>query len=313
MYEKAIYWLLRQRDDDMSVDAWEAFTAWLEADARHGEIYDALVEADGALEDLPSALQDHSQEAQDAPPVAANDNPLTRFIPWVMATAAAVALAIFVWPQGTGTVTTTTIVTGPGEVRTVALTDDITMTVNGWSVIERVDGAPDVTIQDGEVSFAVNGTGSSPLRVRVDDLVLTDIGTEFNVVWNDDRFRVAVAEGIVAINPDGDATEVKAGEAVERAAKGAPLVRREIDPDTVALWREGRLEFDDTPMKDAVDRLYRSAGVQMLPGMGFVNARITGSIAIDGEDEAVAKRFAALVGGETTRREDREGFIWTIE
>lgn len=307
MYDKAIYWLLRQRDGDMSADAWEAFTSWLEADVRHVEIFDELVDADATLGGL-----DHAEAATHAPaPVAANDNPIKRFLPWVMATAAAAVLAIFVWPQGQprGLAGVTTIATASGEIRTVAVTDTITMTLNGASAVELTDGAPDVRIQSGEVAFSINSPTPSALRVAVDTLVLTDIGTEFNVVLSDESVRVAVADGIVAVNPDDDNIEVPAGEAIEKPRGGDTLIRTEIDPEIVASWREGRLEFDNTPITRALAQVERSSGVSVVAAPRFEEARLTGSVAIDARPEVVAERFADLIGGRTRR----EGERWVIE
>ena len=312
MYDTAIHWLLRQRDGDMDAADWEAFTSWLEADERHSAIFDRLAQADLSLEELRDRL------VSEGPPEPAllqpvNDNVVGRFVPWVMASAAAMVLAIFVWPQGPAA--TSTLATGPGEAREVALGDAITMTLNGGTTVQLVDGSPEVTLEEGEVSFAVVSETPSPLRVTVDNLVLTDIGTEFNVVRTRDYIRVAVAEGIVAINPEADAIEVKAGEAAERRTDDGELTLSRIDPETVASWREGRLEFDDTPIDRALAQVLRSTGVRIepQPDAGVDGARLTGSVAIKGEAGVIATRFAALVGGKTTRFEDADGVYWTLD
>lgn len=317
MYEKATYWLLRQRDGDMSADGWEAFTTWLEEDARHSEIYDALVVADEALGDgrgvapeiAPGTTPEHEL------PAAANDNPLTRFVPWVMAAAAAVVLAVFVWPQGSigpsGDITQ--IATAPGEIRTVAVSDTITMTLNGASAVELAQGAPNVTVSRGEVAFAINSPTPSALRVSVDDLVLTDIGTEFNVTLSDDRVRVAVSDGIVGVNPDEENLKVFMGQAVEKKRRTDTLIRTDIDPETVASWRDGRLEFDDTPIARALAQLERSTGVFITAAPRFADARLTGSVAIEAEPQEIARRFAAIVGGTARPLEDAETPRWVIE
>jgi len=313
MHDKATYWLLRQRRGDMSVDAWEAFADWLEADPRHVDVYDALVDADEALDDLGSVSGENT--ASDMSPAAdlpapANDNPLTRFIPWIMATAAAAVLAIFVFPLGgPGGSGVTAIATAPGEIRTVAISDTITMTLNGSSAVEMQNGAPNVRVERGEVAFAINSPTPSALRVAADSLVLTDIGTEFSVILNDDSVRVAVADGIVAVNPEDENIEVPAGEAVEKPIGSETLIRTEIDPEIVASWREGRLEFDDTPIAGALAQVERSSGVTITTAARFAKARLTGSVVIDAAPGVIARRFADVVGG-TARR---DGEVWTID
>ncbi|MEO0589597.1 MAG: FecR domain-containing protein [Pseudomonadota bacterium] len=307
----AIHWLLQQRDGGMDASGWEEFTQWLEADERHAQVYDELTETDSQLDEwLPQLLETLLSKAgaSDASvPEAANDNPITRFIPWVAASAAAVVLAMFAWPQGAAQ--TTLVETSPGEVRTLALGDGIAMTMNGSSVVEVTQGAPRVTIERGEVAFAITSEGPSPLRVAVDGLVLTDIGTEFNVVLTDTDLRVAVAEGIIAVNPDQENIEVPVGEAVEKERGSDTLVRKSVDPELVASWREGRLEFDDTPIERALAQLERSAGVIITLAPRLAGERLTGSVALDAEPEVIAQRFAAFVGG-TAKRNDES---WVIE
>ena len=304
MYETATHWLLKQRDGDMTADDWDTFTSWLEEDASHAQVFDTLAEADGALDamlpELEAALSDQPEVL-----VAANDNPLARVVPWLVASAAAMVLAIFVWPQGPAG--TTTIATAPGEVRSLALSDAITMTVNGGTRVEVTEGEPEVRLERGEVVFAVASEQPSPLRVAVDDLILTDIGTEFSVTLSEETVRVAVAEGIVAVNPEQENVEIPAGEAVEKRIGSATLERSEIDPAIVASWRDGRLEFDDTPINRALAQLERSTGVNVSVADRFAAARLTGSIAIDGEPEQIARRFADIVGG--TAEAGGEGWI----
>ena len=307
----AIHWLLQQRDDGMDASSWEAFTEWLEADERHAQVYDALTQIDAQLDEwLPqlrdgSLVQDHASDT----PVseAANDNPITRFIPWVAASAAAAVLAMFAWPQGA--TQTTLVETAPGEVRTLALGDGIAMTMNGASLVEVTQGAPRVTIERGEVAFAITSQGPSPLRVAVDGLVLTDIGTEFNVVLTDTDLRVAVAQGIIAVNPDQENITVPAGEAVEKERGSDTLVRTSVDPDLVASWREGRLEFDDTPIERALAQLERSAGVTITLAPRLAGERLTGSVALDADADLIVQRFAEFVGGSAKRN----GETWLIE
>ena len=307
----AIHWLLQQRDGRMDASAWEEFTQWLEADERHAQFYDELTQIDAELDEWLPQLREISVSqagASDAPAQeAANDNPITRFIPFALASAAAVVLAVFAWPQGAAD--TTLFETAPGEVRTLALGNGIAMTMNGSSVVEVTQGAPRVTIERGEVAFAITSEGPSPLRVAVDGLVLTDIGTEFNVVLSDTELRVAVAEGIIAVNPDQENIEVPAGEAIEKERGSDTLVRTSVDPDLVASWREGRLEFDDTPIERALAQLERSAGVTITLAPRYAGERLTGSVALDAEPKVIAQRFAAFVGGTAKRN----GETWVIE
>jgi len=307
MQDEAIQWLLRQRADEMDADQWEQFTLWLEADPRHAEAFDAAVDADKSLDGLPDIdIQPHSPASEI--PAAANDNPLSRFVPWAMASAAAVLLAVFTFAPS-GDPTLSVIATAPGERQVIALTDEITMTLNGSSEVTVEQGRPNVSIARGEVAFAIDADDPSALRVEVGGLTLTDYGTVFNVLANDELVSVAVAEGIVAINPDLEDIQINAGEIAEQRIGEATLTRRPIAAETVATWRVGRLEFDDTPIADALAQVERSTGVTIAIDNRFADARLTGSIIIPEDEAEVVAALAAFLGGSVRQ----SGELWLIE
>ncbi len=304
MEDEAVQWLLLQRAGDMSADQWDEFTHWLEADPRHADMFDILVQADEPLD----ALDADSAVAAPASTQAANDNWIGRIVPWAMATAAALVLAIFVFnpmsePQYTR------LATAPGERQTIALSDAITMTLNGSSSVSLEEGTVNVEVLDGEVAFAINSEEPSPLRVKVADLVLTDYGTVFNVTLDNERLRVAVAEGIVAINPDSEVIAINAGEMAEQEIGSDVLTTSEIAPETVATWRVGRLEFDDTPAPEAVAQMARSTGAEIVLSQRLINARLTGSIMIPEDDEEAVTDLASFIGGNVRQ----DGDLWYIE
>jgi len=308
MQDEAIHWLLRQRNDDMSVEQWDAFTHWLEADPRHSEVYDALLAADDPLGALAEPGLASTTAGVSGTPVAANDNPLKRLVPWAMASAAALILAVFVFTP-TNTSEYVTIATAPGERQVVTLSDEISMALNGSSRAVIEEGTTNVEVLSGEVAFAINSDEPSPLRVTVDDLVLTDYGTVFNVVLDETRLSVAVAEGIVAVNPDDEAIQIEAGERAEKARGGSELTLSEIAPDTVATWRVGRLEFDDTLATDAVTQLERSTGASIRLSDRFATARLTGSILIPDDEGDAVRALAVFIGGSVRQ----DGSDWVIE
>ncbi|MEL7188625.1 MAG: FecR domain-containing protein [Pseudomonadota bacterium] len=309
MHDQATQWMLRQRAGDMPVAEWEEFTRWLEADPQHAEVYDGLVLADADLDPILDDLKSPSDPSDLGfeTPEPANDNPISRFLPWVMASAAAIALAVFVWPTGDPTMLDYS--TQPGEMQVVALDDDTTMTLNGDSVVKVAQGAPTVIVEQGEVAFAIDADEPSSLRVRVADMVLTDYGTVFNVVLNDEFASVAVAEGIVAINPDSQPIEVNAGERVEKPIGRSQLIRTQVDVDIVATWREGRLEFDNTPIASVLDQVRRSAGAKISVAPKFSGVRLTGSVRASDNAKDIASDLASFVDGNAVQTETG----WMIE
>ena len=308
MQDQAIQWLLKQTDGTMSAADWEAFTLWLEEDHRHAAAFDTLVASD---EELVSLTESHSighAEAKEA----ANDNPLSHIAPWAMAAAAALVLAIFVFPIGGGSPQFTTVTTVPGELQTIAMNDEISVTLNGSSEIAIAEGEPTIIIERGEVAFAIDAAEPTNLRVKAEELVLTDFGTVFNVSLDPDTLTVSVAEGIVIVNPDAEGIQIDAGEAIEKQLGSAKLTIQTIGTDTVGSWREGRLEFDNTPLDKARLQIHRRTGLNIEFDPEFSRARLTGSIIVpqdaEAEDEFVST-VAGIIGGSANRTENG----WTIK
>ena len=308
MLDQAIHWLLKQRAGDMDVAEWENYTLWLEQDPRHAALLDKLLESDEAVDQLvPEQAVRAVEQEQPETLVAANDNPFSRFIPWVMTVAAALALAFFAWPGGTGV--SGNFITEPGEIRTIALTDEISMTLNGDSAVSVSEGEPVVDIDRGEVAFAINSDQPEALRVNVADLVLTDYGTIFNVALNDRAVSISVAEGVVAVNPDAEAVQVSAGQQITKAFEGGGFLRNEVASETVGTWREGRLEFDDTPIADALLQLQRSTGLEVEIAGRYSSVRLTGSLQTAGPESDTLDSLADIIGGTASKNGDS----WTIE
>ena len=304
--DQAVHWALRQRAGDMDEAEWDAFTDWLEADPEHAALLDEVEAADDALGEI--ACGDAPEIGEPQP--AANDNQLKRLIP--LAGLVAAALAVFaIWPSAAPD--PVFITTQPGETRQIALSDEITMKVNGSSEVSYIAQETSVSIVSGEVAFEIDSDEPSPLRVTAGDLVLTDYGTVFNVVLSSESVSVAVAEGIVGINPDSANIEVNAGEQIVQNRASGELVRSEVDSETVGTWAEGRLEFDNTPALEAVAMLERSIGSKVTLAEALQEERLTGSLILAESERETVSQFAAFLDARARRgRLAGYGMVWDV-
>jgi transmembrane sensor len=82
--DQAALWHVRQAD--MSADEWEQFVFWLEADAEHARVYDAIALQDALIAEA------HFPDAP-ATPVAANDDERVFRRRWPLAGTAGAAIA----------------------------------------------------------------------------------------------------------------------------------------------------------------------------------------------------------------------------
>ncbi|MEM1052459.1 MAG: FecR domain-containing protein [Pseudomonadota bacterium] len=330
---QAIHWMLRVRAGDMDTSEWDAFTDWLEQSPEHSALLDEAEAADQWFAenaaDLTPPLSASAEEAKDLQasgggelassendreietlPLAANDNQLKRFLPFAGLVAAAIAI-FALWPSAVPTATL--ITTEPGETRMVAVSDDITMTLNGGGEVTLIEEETRVQIARGEVAFDIDTEEPSPLRVEVGELVLTDYGTVFNVILSDASVSVAVAEGVVGINPDRENVEVEAGQKVTKDLAGGALVRSEVDPETVGAWSEGRLEFDDTPASEAVAMLQRSIGSKVTLAVALREERLTGTLMVSDSERETVTQFAEFLGARARRgRLQGVGMVWDV-
>jgi len=108
---------------------------------------------------------------------------------------------------------------------------------------------------EGEGYFEVHHDSAQPFVVRSGGTVTQDIGTRFVVrAYADDRaVEVVVAEGRVALQ----GTELSQGQLGQVASTGPVTVKTGVDLDRYLAWTQGRLVFDNTPLRDALPQLDR--------------------------------------------------------
>lgn len=312
----AIHWMLRVRAGDMDANDWDAFTQWLEQSPEHSVLLDQAEAADDWSGDNAAQIasgpvpNDPIELVTDALPEPANDNQLLRFLPFAGLVAAAVVI-FALWPSAAPT--STLFTTQPGDTQIVAVSDDITMTLNGGSEVTLTKDETRVQIARGEVAFEINSDEPSPLRVEVADLVLTDYGTIFNVVLSDAAVSVAVAEGVVGINPDNENVAVNAGEKVTQNLADGTRVRSDVDPETVGTWSQGRLEFDNTPALEAIAMLERSIGSRVNLAEALQGESLTGTLIVAENDRETVTQFAEFLGARARRgRMSGVGMVWDV-
>jgi transmembrane sensor len=153
--------------------------------------------------------------------------------------------------------------TTPGERATFRLSDGTQVMLSVASTLRYPkafpEGAREVTLE-GEAYFDVVHDEGHPFLVRAGGLVAKDLGTQFTVraYPDDEGARVVVREGKVAIRAltDGPERVVGPGELGRLVEGRVPMVE---PADTVIwfAWTEGRLAFDDTPLREALPQLGR--------------------------------------------------------
>jgi len=302
MEEEAIAWLIRQRDP--SFDGWDAFEAWLGADAAHARAYAAIAAADRDLDDLLAGV---TWPAEAEPDV---DEPVVparrRWLGGAMAASVAIVVAAgswFAWPSRD----LYSVQTAAGEHRTVALADT-TLDLNGDTRIQldRKDRRF-ARLERGQALFTVKHDPAHPFRVETASATLVDAGTVFEVTAADGDLDLAVSEGLVVVDPDSAAIKVPAGQHFflskgQRTGRVSP-----IRPSDVGSWRDGQLFYDGAPLSRVAADLQRNLGVPVTVDARTAARPFRGVVRLDGGVEPTMARLGILLGADV--RHSGKGWV----
>jgi transmembrane sensor len=292
--EAAIGWVIRLRDP--AFDDWDGFTAWLEADARHNAAYETAALADV---DMAQVLSVPAPRPIMAVPSRA---PARRLVLGSVLAASLVAFFGFSALQSD----TYAIETVPGERRSVTLASGDRIDMNGGTrlVLDR-DNVRFAELERGEALFTVRHDEARPFVVQAGDTVLRDVGTVFNVTHGEGALDLAVSEGAVLFDPEGEAVTVPAGRALRSTDEGKAAVR-DVALTDVAGWREGRLAYSDTPLSQVAADLSRNLGVEVRVS-GRAQRAFSGVILLERGDPAFFRKVGALLDVQV--RQSGEGWV----
>lgn len=289
---QATRWFSRQRSGEMTADEARALQTWLDADARHRvmfEAVEAIWNGFGLTRDAPEVVSLRAAARQRTPDVR-RPAALGRLAAGL---AVAVALGAGVW--GVSDIgrfagrdfPNQTFSTDVGQRSTVKLPDGSTVTLNTATVMRTVtsDKQRLIYLDKGQAFFRVAKDRQHPFVVHAAGRTVTALGTAFDVRADPARFEVTLVEGKVKVETPlpGAAAGKGAGPAAV-AVLAAPRQATELLPGTQFVaaagderwsvqrtntinetaWVTGWLQFDRTPLRDAVDELSRYSSRQLV-------------------------------------------------
>lgn len=275
-------WAVRSHDAAFGEADMLALALWLEESPLHGVAYDRAMELWCRLDGLKTAEVICLQPRRAADPMR---RPVRR---WMAAGVVAAALAVatvtvgaFFWPAPA-----VTYETARGEQRTVALSDGSVMTLNtGTRVSVRLGrGARDVTLERGEVALKVVHDEHRPLRLTAGGSRVTDLGTEFDVLRDEDVVRVAVREGEVEM----DGTRLRAGQtAFSRGGAEASLGK--APAEEAFAWQTRHAIYRDQPLSAVARDLNRYFDTPLIVDETSGRLRLTAVLTLDSEASVVGR------------------------
>jgi transmembrane sensor len=186
---------------------------------------------------------------------------------------------------------TTTYATAIGERRTVVLSDGSKLFLDSDSrvSVRYMRQARRLVLRRGRCRFDVAHNAERPFTVVAGGEKVVAVGTSFDVERLSDKVLVTMLAGKVTVGPAPSilaalkapgglaggpgaghpAVPVTAGEQLVVLGDGAPAVSR-ADVEVATAWEHGRLEFDDVPLAEAVERMnrYTAKPIELAPGIG---------------------------------------------
>ncbi|MEO0622186.1 MAG: FecR domain-containing protein [Pseudomonadota bacterium] len=165
----------------------------------------------------------------------------------------------------------------------------------GTALRDATDGGERrVAVLAGAAFFEV-APDDRPFRVEIGGLEASVLGTAFETVRIGEAVTVAVAKGRVAVTADGERIVLGAGDRLDWLPGRAPKVT-EIDPNTIAEWREDRLLAEGLSFAAAaeiIDRRLAGPVVVLSPALG--RARVSGGLDL-GQPLRALETLAAAEG-----------------
>lgn len=303
--DRAIGWHVRLQAADVAT--WEAFEVWLGEDQRHRTAYSSVASLDT---DIENALRARRSPLS----LVANDDmpPPRTFRRWSIAGASAAAAAtLIVITSGPGIFPGSRyeIVTAAGQQRHIDLGDGTQIALNGATRITLDHNDKRYAALDaGEATFSVRHDPVHPFGLDVGGVKVLDTGTVFNVVRAAEGVTVEVREGSVVYDADKDAVPLKAGQALNATTGSNKIIIMPKRPETIATWREGRLDYELQPFTVIARDVERNLGTPVTVDPALAERRFSGTITLERNHPKFFARLGALLG--VTMK--RDGAAWRM-
>ena len=158
--------------------------------------------------------------------------------------------------------------TAPHEQQTVTLPDGTQVTLNGGSTLTCANdfGKRDRRITfEGEGVFDVQKDAKKPFVIQVGDYSVTVLGTQFNLsaYQQDEAYTLSLMEGSVKIKHKQDSVLVSPNEQVRFDRETATFAKEPVQAADADAWTEGRLAFENIPLRDLAHKLERIYDVRI--------------------------------------------------
>ncbi|MDE0039734.1 MAG: FecR domain-containing protein [Gammaproteobacteria bacterium] len=315
--DAAADWFVRLHSGDVSEATRLEHKAWLAEDDRNRERFEAVENSMRDLAPIDDWMRTEVNRLNAR--VMARRARRTKGLIGVASAAAAVA-AVTVWittnPAGFYT-------TERAEQREISLDDGSRIHLNSASsvAVRYSPEARTVELKSGEGVFDVSRDAQRPFVVAARDAEVVAIGTQFRVWLNGGDVTVTVLEGAVAvfnrpasgpmpapgsIRSDSEPTLLYANDQIT-LSNGVMTAVESVNASLATAWREGKLIYDATPLRQVVAEMSRYTPIELAVADGVPDHPITGLIQIRSPDAML--RFISNAVPVTPVRASKERIV----
>lgn len=209
------------------------------------------------------------------------------------------------------------------EQREISLDDGSRIHLNSASSV-AVRYSPEertVELNSGEGVFDVSRDAQRPFVVAAADAEVVAIGTQFRVRLVGGDVTVTVLEGAVAVfdRPGSGATSAPGSRPSESEptllyandqvtlSNGVMTAVESVNASVATAWREGKLIYDATPLREVVAEMSRYTAIELAVADGVPDHPITGLIQIRSPDAML--RFISNAVPVTPVRASKERIV----
>jgi ferric-dicitrate binding protein FerR (iron transport regulator) len=270
--------IAKRLSGEATPDEEQALNGWLREDPDHQRYFEQMQrlwqQAPGAAAglvrpvDTEAALARVKSRFGSTAPTAGGGR-VVRFQQWWLAAAAAVAVLVATWwwlqPSNAAQAVQ---LAATEQALNDTLSDGTVVALNRQSGLTATFSGRERRVKmRGEAYFDVAHDASKPFVIEARELEIRVLGTAFNVdnLSDDNTVRVQVTRGKVQLRSGSQQVLLTAGQqATFDRRTGQISAISTLDNPTVATWRDGRFNFEDTPLSEVVAQLEQAYGVRIV-------------------------------------------------
>lgn len=202
-----------------------------------------------------------------------------------------------------------------GKTSEILLPDGTNVILNAGSRLvfpDKFGGKSREVFLSGEAFFDVRHDSNHPFVVQLNDLKITDLGTQFNVsaYLSDTRVETVLTEGKVTINRNNSgifdqATELIPGQMASYNKQTLQTEIHVVDVEDYTLWTDGIIKFESMELSRIVKKLERFYNIRFqFIDPQLETLRISGKLELNENKNEVVERIARTASVSITKNVD---------